>query len=85
MSVSREQCKIGLSKDGLVISNISSSNKTKLNGVFITAEVLLRPADIIHFGRITLRVDYIQKVTDDNPPQSPHSDNSGVRKTQSVF
>lgn len=85
MSVSREQCKIALSKDGLVISNISSTNKTKLNGVFLAAEEVLRPADIIHFGRITLRVDFIQKVTDGISPLNPPSDGSGMRMTQSLF
>lgn len=83
-SVSREQCKIAANKNGLAISNLSSTNKTKLNGTGLATEILLHPADNIHFGRITLRVDYIQKVTDDTPPQTPPpSSNDG--RTISMF
>lgn len=84
-SVSREQCKIVANKNGLVISNLSSSNKTKLNGTVLATEVLLHPADNIHFGRVTLRVDYIQKVTDEVPPPPLSPSVSGVGKTQSIF
>ncbi|MGN0682792.1 MAG: FHA domain-containing protein, partial [Oscillospiraceae bacterium] len=49
-SVSREQCKIILRNTGLVLSNVSSSNPTKLNGTTVTGEMLLHPADNIHFG-----------------------------------
>ncbi len=84
-SVSREQCKIAANKNGLAISNLSSSNKTKLNGTVLATEILLHPADNIHFGRVTLRVDYIQKVTDEISPQSPSQSSSGVGKTRSVF
>lgn len=80
-SVSREQCKIAIDKNGLVISNISTSNKTKLNGVVLATEVLLHPADTIRFGRITLRVDYIQKVTD----ESPDSRNSSIDMKKELF
>lgn len=84
-SVSREQCKIVANKNGLAISNLSSSNKTKLNGTVLATEVLLHPADNIHFGRVTLRVDYIQKVTDEVPPPPQSPSISGVGKTQSIF
>ena len=84
-SVSREQCKIAASKNGLAISNLSTSNKTKLNGTVLATEILLHPADNIHFGRVTLRVDYIQKVTDEATPQTPPASTSGVGKTESIF
>ncbi len=90
-SVSREQCKIAANKNGLVISNLSNSNQTKLNGTVLVTEVLLHPADNIHFGRVTLRVDYIQKVTDEMMPPSPpplrdaSSGSSGISKTKSIF
>ena len=84
-SVSREQCKIVANKNGLAISNLSSSNKTKLNGTVLATEVLLHPADDIHFGRVTLRVDYIQKVTDEIPPSHSSVSISGVDKTQTIF
>ncbi len=83
-SVSREQCKISLRRTGLVLANISGSNPTKLNGTTVSGEMLLHPADNIHFGRITLRVDYIQKIGKESP--SPHQDN--VRRsgeTESIF
>lgn len=85
LSVSREQCKIAANKNGLAISNLSSTNKTKLNGTDLNTEVLLRPADNIRFGRITLRVDYIQTVEDEAPPQNTPPSESGDGKTQSVF
>lgn len=85
LSVSREQCKIAANKNGLAISNLSSTNKTKLNGTDLNTEVLLRPADNIRFGRITLRVDYIQTVEDEAPPQNTPLSESGDGKTQSVF
>ncbi len=85
ISVAHEQCKIATNKNGLTISNLSHSNKTKLNGTVVATEVLLHPADNIHFGRVTLRVDYIQKVTDEVPPQSPPPSSSGVGKTKSIF
>lgn len=85
-SVSREQCKIAASKNGLVISNLSSSNKTKLNGMILAAEVPLHPADNIHFGRVKLRVDYIQKITDETLRLQPVStNNTDVEATQSIF
>ena len=84
-SVSREQCKIAVSRNGLAISNLSSSNKTKLNGKTLSTEVILRPADSIHFGRVTLRVDYIQKVTDESPQQSLSERDASDGKTESVF
>lgn len=84
-SVSREQCKIVANKNGLTISNLSSSNKTKLNGTVLATEVVLHPADNIHFGRVTLRVDYIQKVTDEASLSQQISSVSDVAKTQSIF
>ncbi len=84
-SVSREQCKIAANKNGLAISNLSASNKTKLNGTVLVTEVMLHPADNIHFGRVTLRVDHIQKVTDDVPPQTPYPNSSGIGTTKSIF
>lgn len=83
-SVSREQCKIAANKNGLAISNLSSVNITKLNGTGLATEVLLHPADSIHFGRITLRVDYIQKVADNVPPPPP-PENPNDGKTVSIF
>ncbi len=85
ISVAHEQCKIAANKNGLAISNLSHSNKTKLNGTVVATEVPLHPADNIHFGRITLRVDYIQKVTDEISPQSPPPSSSSVGNTRSVF
>ncbi len=61
-SVSHEQCKIAVRAKGLVIQNLSSSNHTKLNGNKVNEEILLHSSDILHFGRVTLRVDSIQKI-----------------------
>lgn len=90
-SVSREQCKISIGGSGLVIMNLSGSNTTKLNGVNIISEMLLHPADTIRFGRITLRVDYIQKLGEDPIAAQALADSMGNAdstpsgNTQSIF
>lgn len=83
-SVSREQCKISLRNTGLVLSNVSKSNPTKLNGTTVIDEMPLHPADHIHFGRVTLRVDYIEKIGDE-PNPSDNTTNDNRSKTQSIF
>ena len=84
-SVSREQCKISLKSTGLVLSNLSSSNPTKLNGTTVTGEMLLHPADNIHFGRITLRVDYIQKIGEEPIPAGAQDNIHSGGETESIF
>lgn len=84
-SVSREQCKILLKNTGLVLSNVSSSNPTKLNGKTVTGETLLHPADNIHFGRVTLRVDYIQKIGEESNSTNTQDDIYNDRDTESMF
>lgn len=84
-SVSREQCKISVRNGGLAVINLSGSNVTKLNGIIVNGEPLLHPGDNLKFGRITLRVDYIQKIGAETPPtdNTPRSSNSGY--TESIF
>ena len=84
-SVSREQCKIFLKNTGLVLSNVSSSNPTKLNGKTVTDGMLLHPADNIHFGRVTLRVDYIQKIGQESDSPNIQDDIHNHRDTESMF
>ena len=60
-SVSHEQCKIVARAKGLAVQNLSRSNHTKLNGHNVNEETLLHSADTLHFGRVTLKVDSIQK------------------------
>lgn len=84
-SVSREQCKISVRNSGLAVINLSGSNVTKLNGTIVSDEPLLHPGDNLKFGRITLRVDYIQKIGAEIPPpdNTPRNSNSGY--TESAF
>lgn len=84
-SVSREQCKIFLKDTGLVLSNVSSSNPTKLNGKIVTDEMILHPADNIHFGRVTLRVDYIQKIGEESSSTNDQDNIHNHRETESMF
>lgn len=81
-SVSREQFKLVASDRGVVLTNLSASNITKVNNNAVKADVLLKPGDIIKLGRVSLSVDLIQKVTDDNP-QSGNENRSG--DTMTVF
>lgn len=84
-SVAHQQCKISASAKGLIIIELSKSNPTKLNGTSVSGEMMLHPADTIHFGRITLRVDYIQKIGEEPPTlQTPNGNTSGGN-TQSIF
>lgn len=79
-SVSREQCKIAASKNGLLISNLSSSNKTRLNDTILETEMLLHPADNIRFGRIVLYVNDIQMISDESQADLPK-----IGNTKSIF
>lgn len=84
-SVSHEQCKIFVKNGGLAVINLSRSNVTKLNGMAVDNEPLLHVGDNLKLGRITLRVDYIQKIGAETPPpyNTPRSSNSGY--TESAF
>ncbi|MCM1059924.1 MAG: FHA domain-containing protein [Eubacterium sp.] len=62
-SVSREQCKIAIRNGELKVINLSSSNVTKLNGAAVLGELLLHPGDNLKLGRVSLRIDYVQKVS----------------------
>lgn len=62
-SVSREQFKFVAGETGIMLVNLSTSNVTKVNGTVVNADILIHPGDIIKFGRISLCVDLIQKVS----------------------
>ena len=61
-SVSHQQCKITAKAKGLTVQNLSASNHTKLNGNKVNEETLLHSSDTLRFGRVTLKVDSIQKI-----------------------
>lgn len=84
-SVSSEQCKISIRNNSLTVINLSHSNITKLNGTIVSGEPLLHPGDNLKFGRITLQVDYIQKIGGETPPpdNTPRKSNSGY--TEGIF
>lgn len=84
-SVSREQFKLTAGENGVFLSNLSTSNVTKVNNNAVKGDVALKAGDIIKLGRISLSVDLIQKVTGDNPPKN---DGFGSRQgsgTMTVF
>ena len=79
-SVSREQFKLIACDTGIMLSNLSSSNITQVNNVVATSDIMLQLGDIIKFGRVSLRVDLIQKISG-----NVHSDNGSSGDTLTVF
>lgn len=84
-SVSREQCKIAAVNGGLAVINLSESNITKLNGTAVSDERLLHPGDGLKLGRVTLRVDYIQKTGEELPRSHDTQNNPRSGDTESIF
>lgn len=85
-TASREQCRIFIKNSSLYLINLSNSNQTKLNGTAISSEMPLNAADVIRFGRVSLRIEYIQKIGQDVSP----APNEGRKKkssggTESIF
>lgn len=79
-SVSREQFKLIACDTGIMLSNLSSSNITQVNNVAATSDIMLQLGDIIKFGRVSLSVDLIQKISG-----NVHSDNGSSGDTLTVF
>lgn len=79
-SVSREQFKLIACDTGIMLSNLSSSNITQVNNVVATSDIMLQLGDIIKFGRVSLSVDLIQKISG-----NVHSDNGSSGDTLTVF
>lgn len=84
-SVSREQFKLIIGDTGVMLSNLSSSNITKVNNVVVTADVMLQLGDIIKFGRLSLSVDLIQKISGDALPPDNHSSRGTSGDTVGLF
>jgi len=84
-SVAREQCKIVVTSTGLAVVNLSTTNKTVLNGRTVTETFPLQSGDALKFGRETLRIDYIQSLGSAVPPQEPPHNADKSKKTESVF
>jgi hypothetical protein len=81
-SVAREQCKIIVSGQKLTVSELSSSNKTKLNGVEIVGMMPLSPGDTLKFGRESLTVEYIYSLSQNLPRKEKIR---GKDETESIF
>lgn len=79
-SVSREQFKLIACDTGIMLSNLSSSNITEVNNVAVKSDIMLQLGDIIKFGRVSLSVDLIQKISGD-----VHSDSGSSGDTVTVF
>lgn len=84
-SVSREQCKIVVENAGIVAVNLSRSNLTKINGTRINDKALLHPGDVIGCGRVSLRVDLIQKLSAEMPCHVDSVSDSDRGYTESIF
>jgi hypothetical protein len=81
-SVAREQCKIVISGQKLAVAELSSSNKTKLNGIEISGKMPLSPGDILKFGRESLTVEYIHSVGQNTPRKERDTSRD---ETESIF
>lgn len=84
-SVSREQFKLIAGDMGIILSNLSTSNVTKVNNNKVTTDVMLQLGDIIKFGRISLIVDLIQKISGDDLPSGDNSFRNTGGDTMTVF
>jgi len=83
-SVSREQCKITPHMGGLVVCHVGTTNKTSLNGAVVSNATPLKSGDIIKFGRVSLRVDYIKLLSNAPLGQKPQQ-SYGHSDTESIF
>jgi len=80
-SVARDQCKIIIRDRNVYIVNLSSTNKTILNGNNVLESALLQSGDTLKLGREKLYVDYIQ--IDNSHPRT--NSNYDIQKTESLF
>lgn len=81
--VSRHHCKVSAGEHGLLITNLSETNETKLNGVRVSGDAPLRAGDVLKLGHEELRADFIKSQSgfdsyelhpqDDYIPPSPPS------------
>lgn len=83
-TVSHRQCEIAVHEQGLVLTNLSRSNVTKLNGYPVGTGALISPGDIIKMGRATLSVDYIKRVGEELPDSARKNYVPGD-ETESLF
>ncbi|HVL15514.1 MAG TPA: HD domain-containing phosphohydrolase [Gemmata sp.] len=71
-SVSRRHAEIRYGDDGWTVRDLDSTNGTYVNGVRIgPGEQLLRPRDIVQFGKVALIVE-VNEATPDGPPSNQH-------------
>lgn len=59
-TVSRKQFRIFVHNGHLAVENLSRTNKTNLNGILLVERMPLRPGDVLSFGRVSLRVEYVR-------------------------
>lgn len=84
ISVSREQCKIVVQGSGIaVIPCLEATNKTILNGSSIAVSLPLQSGDTLKFGRISLRIDYIQSVG--NPSIKPEQPQTADKRHTDIL
>jgi len=57
-AVSRQHCRLRLSKGSLFVEDLGSANGTRLNDVAVEAEIPVQPGDKLTVGPITFRVEY---------------------------
>lgn len=63
-TVSREQCQIMVCQGNLALFHVSTSNKTRCNGVVVEESCWLQSGDMLKFGHASLQVNYIQRLDD---------------------
>jgi len=60
-SVSRQQCKIVAKEGGLLLANLSKTNKTMFNGRELVNVVQVKPGDAIDLGRVRLIIVSVEQ------------------------
>src|SRR6266571_473550 len=80
-SVSRRHAEVRLGDDGWYVNDLESTNGTYVNGVRIgPSEQLLRPRDIVQFGKVAVVVE-----TNDAAMEGPPSNQHVVAAANSTF
>jgi putative nucleotidyltransferase with HDIG domain len=72
-SVSRRHAEVRLGDDGWIVRDLESTNGTYVNGVRVAAggDHLLRPRDVVQFGKVALVVEPVE-VMPEGPPSNQH-------------
>jgi pSer/pThr/pTyr-binding forkhead associated (FHA) protein len=61
-TVSRRHAKVGLTRRGVVVTDLGSRNGTYVNGKRVSTAVVMR-GDVVSFGKVAFRVEDVIQVS----------------------